>query len=125
MIADSTFAADYLKEQRRGVTGPAARFFHANRTKNIRLTIITAGEVSVAFTSTAAARLWLERWKILFLHMGIMDLAADIDRAAIRRGRRLGENDNWIAAFALYYREPLISRDKGFDAMDGLRRVSY
>jgi hypothetical protein len=38
----------------------------------------------------------------------------------IPRGRRLGENDNWIAGFARDYREPLISRDRGFDAVPGL-----
>lgn len=125
MIADSTFASDYLHEQRRGVVGPATRFFAQHRARNIRLTIITAGEISVAFASTAAARQWLERWQILFLHMGIVDTAAEIDRELIARGRRLGENDNWIAGFARYYREPLISRDRGFDAVPGLRRMTY
>jgi predicted nucleic acid-binding protein len=125
MIADSTFASDFLHEQRLGVTGPARIFFAQNRAKHIRLTIITAGEISVAFAATAAARQWLDRWQILFLHMGIVDKAAEIDRELIARGRRLGENDNWIAGFARYYREPLISRDRGFDAVPGLRRLAY
>jgi len=125
MIADTTFASDYLHEQRRGVIGLATTFFRRHRTRSIRLTIITAGEISVAFTSTAAAREWLDRWQILFLHMGIVDQAAEIDRELIARGRRLGENDNWIAGFARYYREPLISRDRGFDTVPELRRVTY
>ena len=125
MIADTTFASDYLHEQQRGTIGPAMRLIAHHRAKNIRLTIITAGEVSVAFASTAAARLWLERWQILFLHMGIMDAAVEVDRKMIRSGSRLGENDNWIAGFARYYREPLISRDRGFDAVPGLRRMAY
>ena len=54
-----------------------------------------------------------------------MEQAAEIDRALKRRGRRLGENDNWIAGFARYYREPLISRDQAFDGVAGLRRVAY
>ena len=37
----------------------------------------------------------------------------------------LGENDNWIAGFTRYYREPLISRDGDFDRVAGLRRISY
>lgn len=125
MIADTTFASDYLHEQRRGVIGPAGRFFARHRARNIRLTVITAGEISVAFASTAAARQWLERWQVLLLHTGIMDAAAEIDREQISHGRRLGENDNWIAGFARYYREPLISRDGAFDAVPGLRRVAY
>lgn len=57
--------------------------------------------------------------------MGIVDKSAEIDRELIARGRRLGENDNWIAGFARHYREPLISRDRGFDAVPGLRRMAY
>jgi predicted nucleic acid-binding protein len=125
MIADTTFASDYFNEQRRGRAGPANAFFTRHRARAIRLTIITAGEIAVVFPSSLLARQWLERWTIYRLHMGIMDASADIDRELIRRGRRLGENDNWIAGFARYYREPLISRDKAFDAVAGLRRIAY
>ena len=51
--------------------------------------------------------------------------ATDVDREQIRRGARLGENDNWIAGFARYYREPVISRDRAFDRVAGVRRISY
>ena len=54
-----------------------------------------------------------------------MDAAAEIDRALIAEGQRLGENDNWIAGFAAYYREPLISHDAAFDRAPGVRRVAY
>ncbi len=43
----------------------------------------------------------------------------------IRTGERLGENDNWIAGFCRYYREPLISQDRDFDRVRGLRRLAY
>jgi predicted nucleic acid-binding protein len=33
------------------------------------------------------------------------------------------ENDNWIAGFCRYYREPIISRDRAFDRVEQLRRV--
>jgi predicted nucleic acid-binding protein len=125
MIADTTFASDYLHEQRLGSEGPATKLFQQKRAQNIRLTIITAGEVFVAFNSASAARLWLQSWKILHLHLGIVETAAAIDRELIRVGKRLGENDNWIAGFALFYREPLISRDEDFDRVAGLRRIRY
>ena len=56
---------------------------------------------------------------------GVVDAAADIDRELILTGERLGENDNWIAGFARYYREALISRDAAFDRVRGIRRVTY
>jgi len=125
MIADTTFASDYLQEQRLGFEGPATRLFQQKRAQNIRLTIITAGEVFVAFNSAAAARLWLQSWKILHLHLGIVETAEAIDRELIRVGKRLGENDNWIAGFTRYYRETLISRDGDFDRVAGLRHIRY
>ena len=64
-------------------------------------------------------------WTIYRLHPGIVDAAADVDRQLMDRGERLGENDNWIAGFARYYREPLISRDTDFDRVPGLRRLAY
>jgi predicted nucleic acid-binding protein len=125
MIADTTFVSDLIHERRRSVPGPAATLLYRSRAANIRLTIITAGEISVVFADAKAARAWLDDWQVYPLHLGIMDAAADIDREMIKRGRRLGENDNWIAGFARYYREPLISRDQVFDGVAGLRRVAY
>jgi predicted nucleic acid-binding protein len=43
----------------------------------------------------------------------------------IVEGQRLGENDNWIAAFCRYHGEPVISRDVAFDRVRGLRRLAY
>jgi predicted nucleic acid-binding protein len=40
-------------------------------------------------------------------------------------GQRLGENDNWLAGFALYYGVPLVSNDTAFDRVAGLRRLAY
>ena len=127
MIADTTFVSDLIKERQPGHHGakPATELFYRARAAKIHLTIITAGEISVAFKDATAARAWLDDWQIYPLHFGIMDTAADIDREMIRRGRRLGENDNWIAGFVRYHRQPLISRDKAFDSVAGIRRVKY
>lgn len=125
MIADTTFASDYFQEQRRRRPGPATRFLQRQRAQHIRLTMITAGEIAVLFPNMAAAWAWLDEWTIYRLHPGIVAAAADIDRALIATGRRLGENDNWIAGFAAYYREPLISRDAAFDRAPGVRRLAY
>ena len=125
MIADTTFVLDLINEWRRGRQGPATALLYRARASAIRLSAITSGEISVVFANATAARAWLDDWQIYPLHHGIVDTAADIDRELIQRGRRLGENDNWIAGFARYYREPLISRDKAFDGVAGVRRVVY
>ena len=125
MIADTTFVSDFLKELRREERGVARTFFANNRNEAIRTTIITAGEFAVMFKTSEAAWHWLAKWKIYPLHQGVATAASDIDRALKSSGKRLGENDNWIAGFAAYYREPIISRDEAFDNVPGVRRISY
>jgi predicted nucleic acid-binding protein len=39
------------------------------------------------------------------------------------KGRRLGENDNWIAATALHYSATLVYADGDFDRVNGLKRA--
>jgi predicted nucleic acid-binding protein len=124
MIADTTFVSDLLKERRRNTPGAATALLKAHR-ESIRTTIITAGELAVLFKTSAAAWEWLAKWKIYQLHPDIARQAADIDRALRASGARLGENDNWIAGFAAYYREPVISHDASFDRAPGVRRIAY
>lgn len=125
MIADTTFLSDLLKERLKGKKGPASLFLEQQRAVHLTTTIISAGELAAMFDESWEAFAWLSKWRIYRLHAGVAQIAADIDRALMARGERLGENDNWIAGFAAYYREPLISRDKGFDRVQGLRRLAY
>lgn len=125
MIADTTFLIHLLREERLPSPGRARNFLRNHRREPIRTTIISLAEVAVAFPT--AERAWhyfqTRRWTIYRLHDGIAKAAADFDREM--SGRRLGENDNWIAAFCRYYREPIISLDSAFDRVRGLRRIAY
>ena len=125
MIADTTFLIRFARERFSGVTGPANAFFARHRPRRIRTSIISIGEVAVGFESTEAAWDYFRKWKIYPLHRGIVEAAADVDRHLSSTGNRLGENDNWIAGFCRYYREPLISLDAAFDRVPALRRLSY
>jgi predicted nucleic acid-binding protein len=126
MIADTTFLSDFHDEHERGVVGPARRFLAAHRNQPLRTTVISAGEIAVIFPTNQEARNFLSRFctlKNLFAELAYA--AASIDRELIAMGQRLGENDNWIAAFCRYYSEPLISNDAAFDRVAGLRRLAY
>jgi predicted nucleic acid-binding protein len=47
-------------------------------------------------------------------------------RTALKKlGRPIPSNDTWIAALALQYRLPVISRDEHFDAIPGLHREAW
>ena len=115
MIADTTFLSDFHDEREAGRRGPASRFLAARRSEKVYVTVISVGEIAGIFDSVEAARQFLGPYRILRLIPEIAFAAAKIDREQIASGGRLGENDNWIAAFCRYYGQPLISRDRGFD----------
>jgi predicted nucleic acid-binding protein len=125
VIADTTFLVHLLQEDRSSRSGPARAFLARHRRDPIRTTIISMAEIAVAFPSSPGAWAHFKNWKIYALHRGIAERAADVDRELIPTGARLGENDNWIAGFCRYYREPLISLDEAFDRVSGLRRSAY
>jgi predicted nucleic acid-binding protein len=125
MIADTTFLIQFLNEDRAGRQGPARSFLAGHRREVIRTCIVSLGEIAAGFESSAAAWHYFRWWKIYALHRGIAEAAADVDRQLSRLGQRLGENDNWIAGFCRFYREPVISADVAFDRVPGLRRITY
>lgn len=125
MIADTTFLTHFLDEGRAERMGPARSFFAQHRTEIVRTTIVCIAEVAVTFRNSADAWAYFKAWKIYPLHRGIAEAAADVDRVLLQTGQRLGENDNWIAGFCRFYREPIISRDAAFDRVPYLRRVVY
>lgn len=125
MIADTTFLIHFLREGLAGRPGRARAFFARNRTEQIRTSVISIGEVAVAFASSGEAWEYFKKWRIYPLSRGVVEAAADVDRALIASGQRLGENDNWIAGFCRYYREPIISLDQAFDRVPLLRRLTY
>jgi predicted nucleic acid-binding protein len=125
MIADTTFLIHFVNEGLVGRRGPARTFFAEHRSDVIRTSIISLGEVSPGFETSTAAWQYFKHWRIYSLHRGIAEAASDVDRQMLLAGSRLGENDNWIAGFCRYYREPIISLDLAFDRVPGLRRLAY
>ena len=125
MIADTTFLIQYLQEGVAGRRGPARAFFAHHRSALIRTSIISIGEVAVSFATSDEAWEYFKLWRVYPVHRGIVNAAADVDRELIAHGHRLGENDNWIAGFCRYYREPVISMDMAFDRVPALRRIRY
>jgi predicted nucleic acid-binding protein len=126
MIADTTFVSDLHHEFERGQHGPARQFLARHRADSLWITVISAGEMAVIFDTPADARQFLGKFKtIKQLGLEVAMVAARIDRELIETGGRLGENDNWIAAFCRYYGKPIISRDTAFDRVARLRRLVY
>ena len=67
-------------------------------------------------------RFFLRRLRKLPLSEAIAYRAGELDRRLADQGRRLGENDNWIAATALSYSATLVYADGDFARVPGLKR---
>ncbi|MDO8540485.1 MAG: type II toxin-antitoxin system VapC family toxin [Opitutaceae bacterium] len=114
MLLDSSYLIDLEEELAERKFGPAIAFANAHRRSAPRISIITVGELAAGAADEAATRRFLSRYRVITLKPQIAYLAGRLERALSARGQRLGENDNWIAATALYYGEPIVTNDNDF-----------
>lgn len=96
------------------------------------VTIISAGEYVYGLTQSRHQNEladWLEAFlsRAELLHIGRKTLPhyAEVRRQLKQDGTPIPANDCWIAALAKEHRLPIASRDKHFDAVKGLRRISW
>ena len=125
MIADTTFLIHFHREGITGQRGHARMFFARHRQELVRTSIVSLSEIASGFAASWEAWEYFKRWTVLPVHRGVAEVAADVDREMMAIGQRLGENDNWIAGFCRYYRQPVISLDEAFDRVPRLRRIAY
>jgi predicted nucleic acid-binding protein len=125
MLTDTTFWIDLLEEQARGELGGARRFLARHRAHQLSVSIITWGELAAGVVRVVDLERMLWRIPVHPLPHQTAWQASRIDRLLIRRGLRLGENDNWIAATALTIGLRLVSRDLSFRHVPGLHVVDY
>lgn len=121
MLLDTTFFIDLADELQAGVAGPCRAFLQAHRHREKFASVVTLGEYAVGATATETGR--------FFRGYGRLALGRDL---AIYAGRlqaggtfALGENDLWIAATAVYHGLPLVTRDKAFSRVPGLKVTGY
>lgn len=120
-LYDTNFLITLEQELALSVVGPARRFIGKNGSKVPLISIISVGELSVGVDEFSKLRKFISKFKILGIKPELAFLAGRIDSALIKSGGRLGENDNWIAATARYYSVTLVSGDKAFARVPGLK----
>jgi predicted nucleic acid-binding protein len=125
MIADTTFLIDLYEEQALGKPGAASEFLSRHRSSKLRVTIISVGEFATGFTDPGDARAYLHRFPVVRITPECAFESSRIDRELMQLGGRLGENDNWIAGIARYFGSPLISNDRAFARVRGLKVHTY
>ncbi|MBI5767415.1 MAG: type II toxin-antitoxin system VapC family toxin [Verrucomicrobia bacterium] len=113
MIYDSTFV---IALERRRSRAAAERLLERYQDQPARLPIIAFGELAAGYATLNELRANLEpAFTIEPLTEAIAWQASRVQLACAAAGTPIGENDTWIAAFALAFNEPLVSRDKDFD----------
>jgi tRNA(fMet)-specific endonuclease VapC len=72
---------------------------------------------------------WLREWVAAVEVLEIADRTAQHYAAIVLELKRLGKpiptNDLWIAALCRQYSLPILSRDRHFDAVAGIKRVDW
>ena len=98
----------------------------------IAVPVIVLGEYRLGIAQSrrkAAYESWLREW-IAAVNVLNIDEATTLHYAAIglelkSKGKPIPANDLWIAALCRQYRLPLLSRDRHFDVVDGIRRLEW
>lgn len=96
------------------------------------VTIISAGEYVYGLSQSrhqAELAAWLDAFlahaELLHINRETLTHYADVRGQLKKDGTPIPANDCWIAALAKEHRLPVVSRDKHFDAVKGLRRISW
>jgi tRNA(fMet)-specific endonuclease VapC len=102
------------------------------RAAEISVPVIVLGEYRYGIRQSRE-RLRYERWlaevvascRVLNVDEGTAEQYADVRSELKRSGHPIPGNDLWIAALARQHALPLVSRDRHFDFVPGLKRVGW
>ena len=100
--------------------------------RRLAVTLITLGEFSFGILGSRRKN-ELERWLAAFLEraevlspdFGTLPHYARLRAELKAAGTPIPANDCWISALALQHRMPLLSRDRHFDCVSGVRRIDW
>ncbi len=102
---------------------------HAPR---LSVTLISLGEYYYGVTVSQRKgeligwlNLFLERAQVLSPGMDTLPFYADIRNELKRAGTPIPANDCWIAALVRQYKMQLVSRDRHFDWVKGVKRLDW
>ena len=122
LLFDTSALIDLERELADGRVGPARAYLGRNQGESMACSTVTVGELATG-ADEAGIRIMLQRIRKIPLTEAIAYRAGRLDRTLLQAGRRLGENDNWIAATALHYSATLVYSDGDFDRVPGLKRA--
>ena len=125
MLTDTTFWIDLLQERARGERGRASRFLSAHRPHSLKVSLVTWEELAEGVVDQTTLEHFLRHIHIVPMPRHVAWECSRIQRELAAAGRRLGENDAWIAATARAWGHRLVTRDGRFRDVPRLHTVAY
>ena len=128
LILETSFLVDFERENNRSTAGPALAFLEAHENARLYVTFTVAGELAAGVPLAARAR-----WEEFLGPFHILPFTADVSweygrafRYLQENGLLIGANDLWIAATAIAYRMPVVTRDiEHYRRVPGLEVEAY
>ena len=128
MLLDTTFVIDVQRETLRSAPAGAYRFLADHPDLPMRISMITYGELTEGFAPEAREHFQelVRPYQLIALTSDMAWRFGELSRLLRSEGKRLGDNDLWIAAVALEMGVPLVTRDSmHFERVPGLSVVTY
>lgn len=129
MILDSTFLVDLERERLRGEEGPAVSFLRERQDVVFAITFTIAGELAAGRSLGANREKWarfIEPFRLYTYNSEVAWFFGRSFRQLQSKGQMIGANDLWIAATALAYDVPVVTRNqREFVRVEGLSVLGY
>ncbi|MGQ0506080.1 MAG: type II toxin-antitoxin system VapC family toxin [Myxococcaceae bacterium] len=121
LLLDTSTLIDLEQELAELRVGAVRTFLGRHKAQALACATVSVGELASG-SDEESVRFFLRRLRKLPLSEAVAYRAGELDRELSRKGRRLGENDNWVAATALHYSATLVYSDGDFDRVPNLKR---
>lgn len=121
LLLDSSVLIDLEQELADRRVGPVRSYLGRSKAQPLACSTVTVGELASG-ADEESVRFFLRRLRKLPVTEAVAYRAGQLDQLLSRMGKRLGENDNSIAATALHYSATLVFVDGDFTRVPGLKR---